>query len=63
MENLVPHINVLTKFNQDMSKFAHERCFHLQREWRVRQRTESVGPSETPQEQSNRLCQEWQTVP
>ncbi len=62
LENHVPHINVLAEFNQDTSEFAHECRNHLQRERRARQRTESAGPFEMPQERSNRLCQERGTV-
>jgi len=58
LENLVPHINVPAKFNQDTSEFAHERRNHLQRERHARQRTKSAGPSETPQDQSNHLHRE-----
>jgi hypothetical protein len=29
LENPIPHIDVLAKFNQSMSKFAHERCNRL----------------------------------
>jgi len=56
LENRVPHINVPTKFNQDMSEFAHERCNCLQRERRAKQCTKSAGPFETLQERSNCLC-------
>jgi len=38
LENHVPHIDVLAKFNQGMSKFAHERYNHLQKERRAKQR-------------------------
>ncbi len=62
METPIPHINVPTKFNQDTLKSAHERHNHLQKERRAKQCIESAGPSETPQEQSNRLCQERQIV-
>jgi hypothetical protein len=62
LENLVPHINALAKFNQDMSKFSCERRNRLQRERRARQRIESTMPSETPQERSNHLHREQQTV-
>jgi hypothetical protein len=55
LENLVPHINALVEFNQDTSKSACERRNCLQRERRAKQRTESAGPFETPQERSNRL--------
>jgi NifU-like protein involved in Fe-S cluster formation len=60
--NLVPHINAPTKFNQDMLEFARERRNRLQREKRAMQYIESVRPSETPQDRSNCLCQEWQTL-
>jgi hypothetical protein len=56
LENLVPHIDVLAKFNQDTLEFAHERRNRLQKEQRAKQHTKSVGPFETLQEQSNRLC-------
>ncbi len=62
LENLVPHINVPAKFNQDMSKSACERRSRLLREWRARQRIELVRPSEMPQERSNRLCRERRTI-
>ncbi len=62
MENLVPHINVPTEFYQDTSKSARECHKRLQREQCARQCTKSVGPFETPQERSNRLCQEQRTV-
>ncbi len=58
LENLVPHIDVPTEFNQDTSKSAHERHNRLQREWRAKQRTKSAGPSETLPERSNHLCRE-----
>ncbi len=60
--NLVPHIDVLAKFNQDTSKSAHECRNRLQRERRARKRTKLVGPSETLQERSNHLCRERRTV-
>ncbi len=44
------------------SESAHERRNRLQREWRAKQRTKSAGPSETLQEQSNRLCRKRRTV-
>ncbi len=62
LENHVPHINVPTKFNQDTSEFTREHHNRLLRERHARQRIESTGPSETPQERSNRLCREWRTV-
>jgi hypothetical protein len=36
LENHVPHINVPTKFNQNMSKSTHERRNRLQRKRHVR---------------------------
>ncbi len=62
LENLVPHINVPAKFNQNTLESTHERRNHLQRERRVRQRTKSARPFETSQERSNRLCQERQII-
>ncbi len=38
LENLVPHIDVPTYFNQGMSEFAHEHHNRLQRERRAKQR-------------------------
>jgi hypothetical protein len=62
LENIVPHIDVPAKFNQDTSESAHERRNRLQREQRATQCTKSVEPSETLQEQSNHLCRERRTV-
>ncbi len=62
MENHVPHIDVSTEFNQDMSKSARERRNRLLKKQHAMQRTESAEPSKTPQERSNHLCQERQTV-
>ncbi len=50
LENHVPHINNLAKFNQDTLESAHERRNRLQRERRAMQCTTSTGPSETLQE-------------
>jgi hypothetical protein len=38
LENLVPHIDVPTEFNQGTSEFAHERRNRLQKKWRAQQR-------------------------
>jgi len=62
LEISIPHINALTQFNQDMSKFAREHHNRLQRKRRARQRTELAKPFETPQEQSNRLRREQRIV-
>jgi hypothetical protein len=62
LENPFPHIDVAAKFNQDTLESAHERRNRLQRERCARQRTKSVEPSETLQEQSNHLCRERRTV-
>ncbi len=62
LENHVPHINAPIEFNQDTSKFARECRNCLQKEQRAKERTKSVGASETPQERSNRLRQERQIV-
>jgi hypothetical protein len=45
LENRVP-----AEFNQDTSEFARGRRNRLQREWRAKQRIESVGPTKTSQE-------------
>ncbi len=58
-KNHVPHINDLAKFNQNTLKSARERRNRLQRERRARQCIELTEP----QERSNRLCRERQTVP
>jgi hypothetical protein len=50
LENHVPLINALAKFNQDTSKSEHECCNGLQRKWHARQHTKSARPSETSQE-------------
>jgi hypothetical protein len=62
LENHVPHIDVLAKFNQDMLESAHERHSHLQRKRRAKQRTKSTKPSEMSQERSNCLCREQRTI-
>ncbi len=56
LENLVPHINVPTEFNQDTSESARERRNCLLRKRHVRQCTELAGPFETPQERNNCMC-------
>ncbi len=62
LENPVPHRNALIEFNQDTSKSTRECCYRLQKERCAKQRTELAKPFETPQDRSNRLHQEWQTV-
>ncbi len=60
--NYVPHINAPSKFNQDTSKSARERCNRLLRERHATQLTKSAGPFETPQERSNCLRRQCRTV-
>ncbi len=43
-ENLVPHINALAKFNQNMLESAREQRNRLQRKRRAMQRTKSTEP-------------------
>jgi hypothetical protein len=62
LENPIPHINVPAEFNQNTSESAHGRRNRLLKVRRARQRTKSIGPFETPQEQSNCLCQEQRIV-
>jgi hypothetical protein len=62
LENLVPHINVPTEFNQDTSESARERHNYMQRERRAKQPIESTEPSKMPQERNNHLHQKWRTV-
>jgi hypothetical protein len=38
LHNMPPHVDVPVEFNQGTSEFADERCNHLQRERRVKQR-------------------------
>jgi len=51
LENPIPHINVLAKFNQNTSESTHERRNRLQRERRARQRIKSTEPSEMSQDE------------
>jgi hypothetical protein len=43
LENVVPRINVPIEFNQNTIESAIELCNRLQKEWRAKQHTESVG--------------------
>jgi hypothetical protein len=62
LENHVPHINAPAEFNQDTLESTRECPNRMQRKQRARQRIESAGPFETPQERNNHLCRECRTV-
>jgi len=62
LENLVSHRNASVEFNQDTSKSTRKCCNRLQKKRCAKQRIELAKPFETPQDRSNRLRQERQTI-
>jgi hypothetical protein len=62
LENPVPRRNASVEFNQDTSKSTCECCNRLHKERCAKLHTELARPFETPQDRSNCLRQERQTV-